>query len=42
MHNTIEEVIHLEENLPNNSNFRYAVQFGEYTIIVNENQIEPA
>ena len=36
------EVVHLEENLPDNSNFRYSVNFDGKTFILNENQIDPA
>ena len=36
------EVVHLEDNLPDNSNFRYKVNFGGKSIIVNETQIDPA
>ena len=39
---TSGEVVHLEENLPDNSNFRYKVNFGGKSVIVNETQIDPA
>lgn len=34
------EVVHLEENLPDNSNFRYKVNFDGRSVIVNETQID--
>ena len=34
------EVLRIEEMLPGNSNFRYAVKFGTTTLTLNETQIE--